>query len=565
MNENYYNFKKFCELINDSNVLKKHSVVGVIKMLQLCISEIKSDVFLKLSNEGQNNYYLDYLINEIEKQDYLKNFGIEKIEYVLNNLNVTIEEIINTTFSQELNDTIGVKLSWDEYYENFDYLRSTQENLLLYFINYYANELITFLNSIKSDSTQKQEASIEASKNIKLEKEKSIFSSISFRFDKDTTAEDFHKLHIKSNYFKDSLSKNPNFLRELLGFLCDDNRTVKTTYEIFDKKLNLYLVNGHSLFFMRFSKASSVVIYPASLKMEYLEELKRRKSELRFFDKKQLDEVIKETYDLRDSFTQKFSDFFSYDENIKNNASIYSAILLQSVRDLLKTALPYFKNPTEDQVLGFNDNRLNITKSEIKYSFQTYHNLIRHISLNHSPHLEHKAVEFLFSVINNINKRTFEFSYLFEVLESEANKIYNDKVYQKIIEKNKLLETHKFYSVDGKALSKVKAKFKNDIFKSIDSQNWFNNTLQELAAIDNENKPERSFQAICNAVFRDENCKKIIFKNRLPLNKYIQFLNEVYEAQIKSETNLSNPINYVSDVKKLIDTYQNSLSTNKPE
>ncbi|MFI1743256.1 hypothetical protein [Thalassobellus sediminis] len=564
MSKEFYGFDKFCELLNDSNILKRHSVAGIIKMLQLCISEIKSDVLLKLSNEGQNDYYLGYLIHEIDKQDYLKDFGIEKIQHVLDNLNVTVDDLINTTYPYELNDVIDVKLSWEEYYENFDYLRSIQENLLLYFLNFYANELKVFLESLKSTNNQKELQVVNDSKK-KEQETKNVFGSISFKFEKVKTADDFYQMHKETPFFKEPLAKNSNFLKELFEFLSDENRPVKTTYEIFDKKLNLYLINGYSLFYMRFPNAESVVIYPASLKMKYLEDLKKRKRNLRIYNLEELNKIIKQTYELRDLYTEKFSEFFNYDEKIKKNADIYSAILLQAVRELLKTAIPYFKDYTPDQILGFNDNRLNIAKSEIKYSFQTFHNLIRHIGLNHTPYLEHKAVEFISGQINIVNKNIFEFSYLYEVLESESNKIYNDKVYEKIIEKNKLLETHKYYESGNEESKKSTPKFRNDIFISVESQNWFNDALQELAAIDNKNKPERSFQAISNAIFRDENCKSLIFKNRLSLKKYIQFLNDEYKAEIKNETNLSNHQNYIEDVKDLIKISQNNLSTNKSE
>lgn len=566
MSENYYGFEKFCKILGDSSILKKHSVMGVIRMLQLCITEIKSEVLLKLSKEGANDYYLDYLKNEIKRQDYLKDYNINKISHILEDLGITVDNILDDSYPYELNNKLDVTLNYDNFYENFDYLRKTQDGLLLYFLNYYANELITFLNSIKSNSTQKNEVNTETSNNVKIEDKKNVYSSISFSFDKEMSVEEFHNKHKVSDYFKEPLSKNSNFLRELFEFLCDENRPVRTTYEIFDKKLNLYLINGHPLFYMRFSTPSSVKIYPASLKMQYLEQLKERKNELRFYDKKQLDEVISETYDSRDVYTKKFSDFFNYDENIKNNSNIYSAILLQAVRKLLETTVVYYKDYTPEQILGFNDNSLNIVKSEIVYSFQTFHNLIKHIGLNHTPYLEHKAVEFISRQINILNKNVFEFSYLFEVLESEANKINNERVYEKIIQKNKLLETHKYYeNREDEKSKKETQKNRGDIFKNQDSQDWFHNTLQELAAIDNKNKPERSFQAICNAIFRDKVCKDIILKNRLSLKRYIQFLNEEYKAGIKNETNLSNHQNYITDVAGLIKLYQNNVQTNKPE
>ena len=156
MNEKYYGFEKFCSLLDDSSILKKHSVMGVVKMLQLCIVEIKSDVLkelMKLDN-SKIDFYLDSKILEIEKQDYLKEYGIDRISHILENLNVTIDALIDADYPHELNSIIDTNLSWDDYHENFEYLRATQEGLLYYFLAYYAKELITFLKSQKTSSNK---------------------------------------------------------------------------------------------------------------------------------------------------------------------------------------------------------------------------------------------------------------------------------------------------------------------------------------------------------------------------------------------------------------------------
>src|SRR5690554_2785779 len=152
MSEKYYGFEKFCMLLDDNNILKKHSVMGVVAMLKLCIVEIKSDVFkelMKLDN-SKIDFYLDSKILEIQKQDYLKEFGIDKISHILKYLNVSIDELKDLKFPTELSGIIDKSLSIDEYHENFDVINSTQTDLLLFFLNYYANELISFLESMKT-------------------------------------------------------------------------------------------------------------------------------------------------------------------------------------------------------------------------------------------------------------------------------------------------------------------------------------------------------------------------------------------------------------------------------
>src|SRR5690554_1395733 len=151
MGANYYDFEKFCELLDDSNVLKKHSVMGVVKMLQLCIIEIKSQILkdlLELDNT-KIDYYLESKILQIEKQDYLKDYGVEKISHFLKRLNVTVEQLREFEYDQGLNNTIDKNLSLETYHDDFDEVRAIQESLLYYFLAYYANEIIKFLESKK--------------------------------------------------------------------------------------------------------------------------------------------------------------------------------------------------------------------------------------------------------------------------------------------------------------------------------------------------------------------------------------------------------------------------------
>jgi len=176
MSENYYGFKKFCSLLSDNNVLKKHSVMGVVRMLQICINEIKKETLKVLIeiDEKKKDYYLDLKIHEIRNQDYLKNYGEDKIYHILKDLDVSLGELIAINYPYELNEKIDKILDFDDYDENFEYLRKTQDGLLLYFLNYYANELISFLESKKTKSTQNvqnMKPNNEISKSVTIVKE----------------------------------------------------------------------------------------------------------------------------------------------------------------------------------------------------------------------------------------------------------------------------------------------------------------------------------------------------------------------------------------------------------
>lgn len=154
MSKNYYGFEKFCELLNDNNILKKATAMGVMVHLQKCIEEIKSNVLADLIelNDSKIDNYLDLKINEIKRQDYLENYGIDKISRWLKEFDVRIEDIIKGRVDSE-----HFHKMVDGYFEqNFDpgtkeynTSRAAQNDFLLYFLNYYANELISFLESKK--------------------------------------------------------------------------------------------------------------------------------------------------------------------------------------------------------------------------------------------------------------------------------------------------------------------------------------------------------------------------------------------------------------------------------
>ncbi|PWK19628.1 hypothetical protein [Xanthomarina spongicola] len=155
MSENYYGFEKFLSLLDDNNILKNATAMGVMVHLQKCIEEIKSNVLTDLISldENKKDHYLDLKINEIKRQDYLKNYGKDKIERWLKEFNVNLEDILkNNVESEHFYKMV------DSYFEqNFDpgtteYNTSSaaQNDFLLYFLNFYANELIAFLESKKS-------------------------------------------------------------------------------------------------------------------------------------------------------------------------------------------------------------------------------------------------------------------------------------------------------------------------------------------------------------------------------------------------------------------------------
>lgn len=99
--------------------------------------------------------------------------------------------------------------------------------------------------------------------------------------------------------------------------------------------------------------------------------------------------------------------------------------------------------------------------------------------------------------------------------------------------------------------------FEKSIFRSLDARNWFYEAIDDFKE---KNPDKRGFNAYCNAIFKNTKCKSLIFVERIKLRSYILFLNDKFNAQFKSLSNLSDPTNYINDVEKLICIYNMNIS-----
>lgn len=156
MNKKDTYFDKFCEIIDDYTILKKSTAIGVMVDLEDCIKRIKSETLFELQNKGDNrNDYLDYLINEIEKQDYSKNADVSYIQKWLDEYKITIEEIFNRDYR---NNSIEAVIDrhyndMDKFSPEKDKAHTVQLDFYFYFCKHYADELIAYFNS-KKDKKQ---------------------------------------------------------------------------------------------------------------------------------------------------------------------------------------------------------------------------------------------------------------------------------------------------------------------------------------------------------------------------------------------------------------------------
>jgi hypothetical protein len=154
MNKKDTYFDKFCELIDNYTILKKSTAIGVMLDLEDCIKKIKSETLLELQNKTDNrDDYLDYLINEIEKQSYLKNANISYVQKWLDEYKISIEDIFNRDFQ---NNSIEAVIDrhyndMDKFSPEKDKAHSVQLDFYQYICKHYADELITFFENKKNN------------------------------------------------------------------------------------------------------------------------------------------------------------------------------------------------------------------------------------------------------------------------------------------------------------------------------------------------------------------------------------------------------------------------------
>ena len=150
INETY--FQSFIKLLNDEMILQKSTVIGVMVDFKRFSQEIKSEVLIDIQNKGDNrNDYLDYLINEIEKQDYVKGADIKYVQRWLEEYDITIEEIFNDKhYGNQITSFINRHfMDMDNSSGVADKALMIQLDFLHFFCKYYADELITFFISKK--------------------------------------------------------------------------------------------------------------------------------------------------------------------------------------------------------------------------------------------------------------------------------------------------------------------------------------------------------------------------------------------------------------------------------
>lgn len=143
-------FDKFCELIDDINVLDKYTAIAVMIDLQQCIKEIKSETLLELQESGINrNDLLDFKINEVEKRSYNKKADITYIKKWINEYQIGLTDILNNSLQgNPLEYVINAHYKdMEKFSPEKDKAYNAQLDFYQYFCRYYADGLIAYFKS----------------------------------------------------------------------------------------------------------------------------------------------------------------------------------------------------------------------------------------------------------------------------------------------------------------------------------------------------------------------------------------------------------------------------------
>jgi len=165
--ENTY-FNHFCELLDHNTPLDTYTANSFYYKLKFeILKPLKSEInknLMNLEDDGKRKYYLEFLLSEIENQDYVKEAGINYIQKHLETYDVKIQDILdfklhqtNPDFCYKIIDIHYKDLrknspEKDEaYYVQFDFINYFSKIMAVEVID-FINEKLIGLNPIKVDT-----------------------------------------------------------------------------------------------------------------------------------------------------------------------------------------------------------------------------------------------------------------------------------------------------------------------------------------------------------------------------------------------------------------------------
>ena len=93
-----YYFEYFCKLLSEDDPLSKSTAMSFYHKLKIeCLPSVKTEISKTLLNLDEHNkiHYIDYLLEEIEKQSYVKEANINYIQKYLDKYQVDLKAVLD--------------------------------------------------------------------------------------------------------------------------------------------------------------------------------------------------------------------------------------------------------------------------------------------------------------------------------------------------------------------------------------------------------------------------------------------------------------------------------------
>jgi hypothetical protein len=563
-----------------------------------CLPLVKTEISKTLLNLDEHHkiHYIDYLLEEIEKQSYVKEANINYIQKYLDKYQVDLKAVLDFDLDSLPHDFRHKII--DIHYKDMkpfskekDIAFQVQYRFINYFCKVVADDLIAYCKIKKASVSNKQEnVSTSSIQNIHLEefvfnvrctdgltREMNYYTYVKYNLDKYITE---LKKEINSNVIALEDRKTPFYFGQVLEVLEESVKDIAPSIiKPYVRKFNLdvsKLPDSENKEFKNLLNLIGSRYDPLNGKnyQIYIDAEKIQEDFYKYTSFIKVNEFIHKIKTLQTKYMdkpekKKVSHAGKYGEVLSNYATLTKEHhYFRYYEDILMLHVRVVTGQVEENILNLDTIKiplyLNKTIKEIESSgFQ-----------NISPTILSKYIE----------KYNIDLELLPEVENEELRKILNTKDYYQELPYNefseiefiqeqfykyglrtetiKLLDYLRSLQVEYQITKNIEIQkplnFNKTIFKSFEAQEWFENTLDELNALDENDKARSGFQAKANAIFSDSTCKKIIFKYGVLLKDFIIFLNKEYKAGIKAKDKLSDGLNHSNLVEELIQIHQES-------
>lgn len=140
----------------------------------------------------------------------------------------------------------------------------------------------------------------------------------------------------------------------------------------------------------------------------------------------------------------------------------------------------------------------------------------------------------------------------------------HQSIVQALERKREFLDDEHILDLQGRETEISTSSIQNEssisIFQSEEAKQWFIETLKDLRVLDSELNVVRGFQSKASAIFKNPDCKELIFIYDLQLKEFVEYMNTIFNANIKNSTNISSGLLHEGKIQEYINSYKKTKS-----